>query len=87
MLKWAKLAIIYLSWRIIQILGRSLIELNAIISASGPGSSLLEPFPDELVSLRSKKLLQQPLSARASLLWAQNYVDQDRESSSSNLPN
>ncbi|RVX10594.1 Protein plastid redox insensitive 2, chloroplastic [Vitis vinifera] len=45
----------------------------------GPGTLLVEPFTDMLVALKEKKLPGAPLAARASLLWAQNYVDQDWE--------
>ncbi|XP_057419831.1 protein PLASTID REDOX INSENSITIVE 2, chloroplastic-like [Lotus japonicus] len=45
----------------------------------GPGTLLVEPFTDMLVALKKKKLPGAPLAARASLLWAQNYVDHDWE--------
>ncbi|KAI7997136.1 hypothetical protein LOK49_LG10G00467 [Camellia lanceoleosa] len=45
----------------------------------GPGTLLVEPFTDMLVALKEKKLPGALLAARASLLWAQNYVDQDWE--------
>ncbi|KAK7252353.1 hypothetical protein RIF29_36226 [Crotalaria pallida] len=45
----------------------------------GPGTLLVEPFTDMLVALKKKKLSGAPLAARASLLWAQNYVDKDWE--------
>ncbi|KAI4328300.1 hypothetical protein L6164_020663 [Bauhinia variegata] len=43
----------------------------------GPGTLLVEPFTDVLVALKQKKLPGAPLAARASLLWAQSYVDED----------
>ncbi|KAG8383153.1 hypothetical protein BUALT_Bualt05G0155000 [Buddleja alternifolia] len=43
----------------------------------GPGTLLIEPFTDMMVALKEKNLPGAPLAARASLLWAQNYVDQD----------
>ncbi|WCJ21704.1 hypothetical protein M5689_003839 [Euphorbia peplus] len=43
----------------------------------GPGTLLVEPFTDMLVALKEKKLPGAPLAARESLLWAQNYLDQD----------
>ncbi|KAI4314284.1 hypothetical protein L6164_027208 [Bauhinia variegata] len=43
----------------------------------GPGTLLVEPFTDMLVALKQKKLPGAPLAARTSLLWAQNYVDED----------
>lgn len=39
----------------------------------------MDPFTDMLVALKKKKLPGAPLAARASLLWAQNYVDKDWE--------
>ncbi|PIN24941.1 hypothetical protein CDL12_02329 [Handroanthus impetiginosus] len=45
----------------------------------GPGTLLIEPFTDMMVALKEKNLPGAPLAARASLLWAQNYVDQDWE--------
>ncbi|KAA8529528.1 hypothetical protein F0562_033672 [Nyssa sinensis] len=45
----------------------------------GPGTLLVEPFTDILVALKEKKLPGAPLAARSSLLWSQNYVDQDWE--------
>ncbi|XP_061358710.1 protein PLASTID REDOX INSENSITIVE 2, chloroplastic-like [Gastrolobium bilobum] len=67
-------------------------ELDAVIDAcaqifseflckeyGGPGTLLVEPFTDMLVALKKKKLPGAPLAARASLLWAQNYVDEDWE--------
>uniref|UniRef100_A0A7N2L8X8 Uncharacterized protein n=1 Tax=Quercus lobata TaxID=97700 RepID=A0A7N2L8X8_QUELO len=45
----------------------------------GPGTLLVEPFTNMLVALNEKRLPGAPLAARASLLWAQNYVDQDWE--------
>ncbi|XP_016494263.1 protein PLASTID REDOX INSENSITIVE 2, chloroplastic-like isoform X2 [Nicotiana tabacum] len=45
----------------------------------GPGTLLVEPFTDMMVALKERKLPGAALSARASLLWAQNYVDQDWE--------
>ncbi|XP_011071061.1 protein PLASTID REDOX INSENSITIVE 2-like [Sesamum indicum] len=45
----------------------------------GPGTLLIEPFTDMMVSLKEKNLPGAPLAARASLLWAQNYVDEDWE--------
>ncbi|CAK8561606.1 unnamed protein product [Lathyrus sativus] len=43
----------------------------------GPGTLLVTPFTDMLVALKKKKLPGAPLAARASLIWAQNYVDED----------
>ncbi|XP_016457053.1 protein PLASTID REDOX INSENSITIVE 2, chloroplastic-like isoform X2 [Nicotiana tabacum] len=43
----------------------------------GPGTLLVEPFTDMMVALKERKLPGAALAARASLLWAQNYVDQD----------
>lgn len=43
----------------------------------GPGTLLVEPFTDMLIALKKKKLPGAPLAARTSLLWAQNYVDDD----------
>lgn len=45
----------------------------------GPGTLLVEPFTNMLVALNEKRLPGAPLAARTSLLWAQNYVDQDWE--------
>ncbi|KAH7515770.1 hypothetical protein FEM48_Zijuj10G0061400 [Ziziphus jujuba var. spinosa] len=45
----------------------------------GPGTLLVEPFTDMLIALKERKLPGAPLAARTSLLWAQNYVDQDWE--------
>ncbi|KAL0372406.1 UNVERIFIED_CONTAM: protein PLASTID REDOX INSENSITIVE 2, chloroplastic [Sesamum calycinum] len=45
----------------------------------GPGTLLIEPFTDMMVALKEKNLPGAPLAARASLLWAQNYVDDDWE--------
>ncbi|KAK4423805.1 protein PLASTID REDOX INSENSITIVE 2, chloroplastic [Sesamum alatum] len=45
----------------------------------GPGTLLIEPFTDMMVALKEKNLPGAPLAARASLLWAQDYVDQDWE--------
>lgn len=45
----------------------------------GPGTLLVTPFTDMFVALKKKKLPGAPLAARASLLWAQNYVDEDWE--------
>ncbi|KAJ9172082.1 hypothetical protein P3X46_015368 [Hevea brasiliensis] len=53
----------------------------------GPGTLLVEPFTDMLVALKERKLPGAPLAARESLLWAQNYVDQDWEAWNSNLHN
>ncbi|GMN41679.1 hypothetical protein TIFTF001_010914 [Ficus carica] len=43
----------------------------------GPGTLLVEPFTDMMVALKERNLPGAPFAARASLLWAQNYVDQD----------
>ncbi|ESW25662.1 hypothetical protein PHAVU_003G054800 [Phaseolus vulgaris] len=43
----------------------------------GPGTLLVEPFTDMMVALKKKKLPGAALAARASLLWAQQYVDKD----------
>ncbi|CAL9768210.1 unnamed protein product [Musa acuminata subsp. burmannicoides] len=45
----------------------------------GPGTLLVEPFTEMLLALKEKKLPGAPVAARAALLWAQNYVDQDWE--------
>lgn len=45
----------------------------------GPGTLLVEPFTDMMVALKERKLSGAVSAARASLLWAQNYVDQDWE--------
>lgn len=45
----------------------------------GPGTLLVEPFTDMMVALKKKKLPGAALAARASLLWAQNFVDKDWE--------
>ncbi|KAK2985326.1 hypothetical protein RJ640_029470 [Escallonia rubra] len=45
----------------------------------GPGTLLVEPFTDMMIALKEKNLPGAPLAARTSLLWAQNYVDQDWE--------
>ncbi|KAK4399742.1 protein PLASTID REDOX INSENSITIVE 2, chloroplastic [Sesamum angolense] len=45
----------------------------------GPGTLLIEPFTDMMVALKEKNLPGAPLAARASLLWAQNYIDEDWE--------
>ncbi|XP_052173985.1 protein PLASTID REDOX INSENSITIVE 2, chloroplastic-like isoform X2 [Diospyros lotus] len=45
----------------------------------GPGTLLVEPFTDMFVALKGKKLPGASFAARASLLWAQNFVDQDWE--------
>ncbi|XP_022725907.1 protein PLASTID REDOX INSENSITIVE 2-like [Durio zibethinus] len=43
----------------------------------GPGTLLVEPFTEIFVALKEKNLPGAPMAARASLLWAQNYVDHD----------
>ncbi|XP_004297662.1 PREDICTED: uncharacterized protein LOC101292404 [Fragaria vesca subsp. vesca] len=43
----------------------------------GPGTLVVDPFTDMLIALKEKELPGAPLAARASLLWAQNYLDQD----------
>ncbi|KAL6294576.1 hypothetical protein ACE6H2_002718 [Prunus campanulata] len=53
----------------------------------GPGTLLVEPFTDMLVALKEKELPGAPLAARASLLWAQSYLDQDWEIWNSKSPN
>ncbi|CAL9157653.1 protein PLASTID REDOX INSENSITIVE 2, chloroplastic-like [Musa acuminata AAA Group] len=45
----------------------------------GPGTLLVEPFTEMLLALKEKKLPGAPVAARAALLWAQNYVNQDWE--------
>nr|XP_019069618.1 protein PLASTID REDOX INSENSITIVE 2, chloroplastic-like isoform X2 [Solanum lycopersicum] len=45
----------------------------------GPGTLLVEPFTDMMVALKERKLSGAASAARASLLWAQNCVDQDWE--------
>ncbi|EXB82645.1 hypothetical protein L484_027826 [Morus notabilis] len=52
----------------------------------GPGTLLVEPFTDMMVALKERDLPGAPLAARASLLWAQNYVDQDWEIWNSKSP-
>ncbi|KAK9935546.1 hypothetical protein M0R45_022645 [Rubus argutus] len=52
----------------------------------GPGTLLVDPFTDMLVALKEKELPGAPLAARASLLWAQNYLDQDWDVWNSNSP-
>ncbi|KAM0943135.1 putative protein PLASTID REDOX INSENSITIVE 2 [Dioscorea sansibarensis] len=52
----------------------------------GPGTLLVEPFTDMLLTLTEKKLPGAPIAARAALLWAQNYVDKDWEIWSSKMP-
>ncbi|KAJ4972441.1 hypothetical protein NE237_005615 [Protea cynaroides] len=67
-------------------------ELNSVVTVcaeifsdflhkeyGGPGTLLVEPFTDMLVALKEKKLPGAPVAARAAILWAQNYVDQDWE--------
>ncbi|KAL7110270.1 hypothetical protein ACP275_05G014300 [Erythranthe tilingii] len=51
----------------------------------GPGTLVIEPFSDMMVALNEKNLPGAPLAARASLLWAQNHVDQDWEDWNSKL--
>ncbi|XP_057493733.1 protein PLASTID REDOX INSENSITIVE 2, chloroplastic isoform X1 [Actinidia eriantha] len=53
----------------------------------GPGTLLVEPFTDMFVALQWKKLPGAAVAARASILWAQNYVDQDWEIWNSKPPN
>ena len=45
----------------------------------GPGTLLVEPFTDMMIALKERNLAGASLAARISLLWAQNYVDQDWE--------
>ncbi|KAH6801921.1 Serine/Threonine-kinase [Perilla frutescens var. frutescens] len=45
----------------------------------GPGTLLIEPFTDMMIALKEKNLPGAPLAARSSLLWAQNFIDQDWE--------
>lgn len=45
----------------------------------GPGTLLVEPFTDMMVALKERKFSGAASAARASLLWAQNYVDEDWE--------
>lgn len=52
----------------------------------GPGTLLVEPFTDMLLALKEKKLPGAAVAARAALLWAQNYVDQDWEIWTSQQP-
>ncbi|XP_077216671.1 protein PLASTID REDOX INSENSITIVE 2, chloroplastic-like [Tasmannia lanceolata] len=52
----------------------------------GPGTLLVEPFTDMLLALKEKKLPGAPVAARAALLWAQNYVDQDWDTWTSQPP-
>ncbi|KAF5726765.1 hypothetical protein HS088_TW22G00447 [Tripterygium wilfordii] len=51
----------------------------------GPGTLLVEPFTDMFTALKERRLPGAPLAARVSLLWAQNYVDQDWQVWNSNL--
>lgn len=51
----------------------------------GPGTLLIEPFTDMLIALKEKQLPGAAMAARASLLWAQNYVDQDWQAWNSKL--
>ncbi|KAL8228928.1 hypothetical protein R6Q57_013828 [Mikania cordata] len=52
----------------------------------GPGTLLVEPFTNMLIELKQKKLPGANLAARASLLWAQNYLDRDWEIWNSESP-
>ncbi|KAI7746998.1 hypothetical protein M8C21_011753 [Ambrosia artemisiifolia] len=52
----------------------------------GPGTLLVEPFTNMLIELKQKKLPGANLAARASLLWAQNYLDRDWEIWNSKSP-
>ncbi|RZC59107.1 hypothetical protein C5167_006406 [Papaver somniferum] len=52
----------------------------------GPGTLLIEPFTDMLVALKEKKLAGAPMAAREALFWAQNYLDEDWETWTKNLP-
>ncbi|KAI3502415.1 hypothetical protein L1887_30477 [Cichorium endivia] len=52
----------------------------------GPGTLLVEPFTDMLIELKQKKLPGANLAARASILWAQNYLDHDWEIWNSKSP-
>lgn len=52
----------------------------------GAGTLLVEPFTDMMIALKEKKLPGAPFAARESLLWAQNYVDQDWEIWNSSRP-
>ncbi|KAI6686524.1 hypothetical protein NL676_032437 [Syzygium grande] len=45
----------------------------------GPGTLLVDPFIDMLVALKENNLTGATLAVRASMLRAQNFVDQDRE--------
>ncbi|KAF7124057.1 hypothetical protein RHSIM_Rhsim12G0124000 [Rhododendron simsii] len=45
----------------------------------GPGTLLVEPFTEMFVALNEKKLPRPSVAARACLLWAQKYVDEDWE--------
>ncbi|XP_056165045.1 protein PLASTID REDOX INSENSITIVE 2, chloroplastic isoform X3 [Syzygium oleosum] len=45
----------------------------------GPGTLLVDPFTDMLVALKENNLTGATLAVRASMLWAQNFVDQDWE--------
>ncbi|KAG6398808.1 hypothetical protein SASPL_140279 [Salvia splendens] len=45
----------------------------------GPGTLLIEPFTDMMLAIKDKKLAGAALAARASMLWAQSYVDRDWE--------
>lgn len=45
----------------------------------GPGTLLIEPFTDMMLALKEKNLAGASTAARASLLWAQNFVDRDWE--------
>ncbi|KAK9064511.1 hypothetical protein SSX86_015893 [Deinandra increscens subsp. villosa] len=52
----------------------------------GPGTLLVEPFTNMLIELKQRKLPGANLAARASLLWAQNYLDRDWEVWNSKSP-
>nr|XP_043605863.1 protein PLASTID REDOX INSENSITIVE 2, chloroplastic-like [Erigeron canadensis] len=46
----------------------------------GPGTLVVEPFTNMLIELKQRKLPGANLAARASLLWAQNYLDDEWQS-------
>ncbi|KAK4760467.1 hypothetical protein SAY87_005360 [Trapa incisa] len=46
----------------------------------GPGTLLVEPFTDMMLAIKDESLPGAAIAARAALLWAQSYVDQDWES-------
>ncbi|GJR55156.1 plastid REDOX insensitive 2, chloroplastic-like protein isoform X1 [Tanacetum coccineum] len=43
----------------------------------GPGTLLVDPFTNMFIELKQRRLPGADVAARASLLWAQNYLDHD----------